>query len=178
MKTIPTEYGWNFQLHNKPLDTTSWLVGMVYMDERVCFKNLYTSGCIFLYFFFLEKASLNPNIRNEAIYLKTPKLLKTSMKKAKYHAYFHFRLKVDNNGGAWCPKHMVSRGLNEYLQIDLLQVHMITAVRTQGRFGKGQGQEYTEAYAVKYWRPGFDKWIQWKNSHGNKVSFENETLSL
>ncbi|KAH8325709.1 hypothetical protein KR067_004847 [Drosophila pandora] len=81
----------------------------------------------------------------------------------------HARLKVDNNGGAWCPKHMVSRGLNEYLQIDLLQVHMITAVRTQGRFGKGQGQEYTEAYAVKYWRPGFDKWIQWKNSHGNKI---------
>nr|ABE73297.1 IP08577p [Drosophila melanogaster] len=35
----------------------------------------------------------------------------------------HARLKIDNNGGAWCPKHMVSRGLTEYLQVDLLGVH-------------------------------------------------------
>ncbi|BFF93401.1 discoidin domain-containing receptor 2 [Drosophila madeirensis] len=81
----------------------------------------------------------------------------------------HARLKVDNNGGAWCPKHMVSRGLQEYLQIDLLQVHLVSAIRTQGRFGKGQGQEYTEAYVVEYWRPGFEKWIRWKSIQGKEV---------
>ncbi|CAD7000506.1 unnamed protein product [Ceratitis capitata] len=79
------------------------------------------------------------------------------------------RLKVDNNGGAWCPKHMVSRGLKEYLQIDLLQVHVITAIRTQGRFGKGQGQEYTEAYVLEYWRPGFEKWLRWKTIQGKEI---------
>ena len=92
--------------------------------------------------------------------------------------FFYFwilidRLKVDNNGGAWCPKHMVSRGLKEYLQIDLLQVHVITAIRTQGRFGKGQGQEYTEAYVLEYWRPGMEKWRRWKNILGKEVSREN-----
>uniref|UniRef100_T1GS57 F5/8 type C domain-containing protein n=1 Tax=Megaselia scalaris TaxID=36166 RepID=T1GS57_MEGSC len=56
------------------------------------------------------------------------------------------RLKIDNNGGAWCPKHMVSRALKEYIQIDLVKVHAITSILTQGRFGKGQGQEYTEAF--------------------------------
>ncbi|XP_018792615.1 PREDICTED: discoidin domain-containing receptor 2 isoform X3 [Bactrocera latifrons] len=81
----------------------------------------------------------------------------------------HARLKVDNNGGAWCPKHMVSRGLKEYLQIDLLLVHVITAVRTQGRFGKGQGQEYTEAYVLEYWRPGFEKWLRWKTIQGKEI---------
>ncbi|KAH8334618.1 hypothetical protein KR059_012409 [Drosophila kikkawai] len=81
----------------------------------------------------------------------------------------HARLKVDNNGGAWCPKHMVSRGLTEYLQIDLLQVHLVSAVRTQGRFGKGQGQEYTEAYVLDYWRPGFEKWIRWKSNQGKEI---------
>ncbi|KAL9926557.1 discoidin domain-containing receptor 2 [Glossina fuscipes fuscipes] len=81
----------------------------------------------------------------------------------------HARLKVDNNGGAWCPKHMVSRGLKEYLQIDLLQVHVITSVRTQGRFGKGQGQEYTEAYVVEYWRPGMEKWKRWKTFQGKEI---------
>ncbi|XP_023031811.1 discoidin domain-containing receptor 2 [Drosophila willistoni] len=81
----------------------------------------------------------------------------------------HARLKVDNNGGAWCPKHMVSRGLKEYLQIDLLQVHLVSAIRTQGRFGKGQGQEYTEAYVLEYWRPGFEKWIRWKSIQGKEI---------
>ena len=78
-------------------------------------------------------------------------------------------MKVDNNGGAWCPKHMVSRGLNEYLQVDLLQMHAITAIKTQGRFGKGQGQEFTEAYVLEYWRPGFSKWERWKNIQGKEV---------
>ncbi|XP_034472140.1 discoidin domain-containing receptor 2 [Drosophila innubila] len=81
----------------------------------------------------------------------------------------HARLKVDNNGGAWCPKHMVSRGLKEYLQIDLLQVHLVSAIRTQGRFGKGQGQEYTEAYVLEYWRPGFEKWLRWKSIQGKEI---------
>lgn len=64
---------------------------------------------------------------------------------------------------------MVSRGLKEYLQIDLLIMHVITAVKTQGRFGKGQGQEYSEAYVVEYWRPGFNKWERWKNVQGKEI---------
>lgn len=89
-----------------------------------------------------------------------------------------YRLKVDNNGGAWCPKHMVSRGLKEYLQIDLLQVQLVSAIRTQGRFGKGQGQEYTEAYVLEYWRPGFEKWLRWKNTQGKEVSAVLPSLNL
>lgn len=65
---------------------------------------------------------------------------------------------------------MVSNALKEYLQVDLLQTHVITAIRTQGRFGKGQGQEYTEYYVLEYWRPGFDKWQRWKNTQGKEVS--------
>lgn len=76
---------------------------------------------------------------------------------------------MDNNGGAWCPKHMVSRGLTEFLQIDLLQMHAVTAIKTQGRFGKGQGREYSEAYVIEYWRPGFAKWERWKNIQGKEV---------
>ncbi|XP_017079537.2 LOW QUALITY PROTEIN: discoidin domain-containing receptor tyrosine kinase B [Drosophila eugracilis] len=81
----------------------------------------------------------------------------------------HARLKIDNNGGAWCPKHMVSRGLKEFLQIDLLNVHRLSAIRTQGRFGKGQGQEYTEAYVLEYWRPGLKSWIRWRSSQGKEI---------
>lgn len=66
---------------------------------------------------------------------------------------------------------MVSSNLNEYLQIDLLSLHVITSIKTQGRFGRGQGQEFTEAYLIEYWRPSFgNKWKRWKNLQGKEVS--------
>lgn len=77
------------------------------------------------------------------------------------------------NGGAWCPKHMVSRNLNEYLQLDLLSMHSVTSIKTQGRFGRGQGAEFTEAFVVEYWRPSFGtKWKRWRNIQGKEVSVQ------
>lgn len=73
---------------------------------------------------------------------------------------------------------MVSNALKDYLQVDLLQTHVITAIRTQGRYGKGQGQEYTEAYVLEYWRPGFTKWQRWKNTQGKEVSGDYEKWIL
>lgn len=64
---------------------------------------------------------------------------------------------------------MVSSDAKEYLEIDLRQLHVITGSRTQGRFGNGQGQEYAEDYKIDYWRPGFTKWVRWKNRNGKEV---------
>lgn len=57
----------------------------------------------------------------------------------------------------------------EWIQIDLKTVHMITATETQGRFGNGQGIEYAEAYMIEYWRPRLQKWIRYHNSKGEEV---------
>ena len=38
--------------------------------------------------------------------------------------------------------------------MDLGALRLVTAVATQGRHAKGQGQEYTPAYTLSYWRPG------------------------
>ncbi|XP_044732901.1 discoidin domain-containing receptor 2 isoform X2 [Chrysoperla carnea] len=73
------------------------------------------------------------------------------------------RLRIDKSGGAWCPRHMVSKEAKEYLQIDLNEMHVITGTLTQGRFGNGQGQEYAEEYMLDYWRPGDTKWRRWRN---------------
>lgn len=64
---------------------------------------------------------------------------------------------------------MVSKEAKEYLQIDLDELYVITGGRTQGRFGNGQGQEYTEEYMLDYWRPGFTKWVRWKNREDHQV---------
>lgn len=49
---------------------------------------------------------------------------------------------------------MVDSGQKEWLEVDLGALRLVTAVATQGRHANGQGQEYTPAYTLSYWRPG------------------------
>ncbi|XP_057663991.1 discoidin domain-containing receptor 2-like [Diorhabda carinulata] len=79
------------------------------------------------------------------------------------------RIRTDKNGGAWCPMKQATTEPDEWLQIDLRNVRMITATETQGRFGNGQGIEYAEAYILEYWRPKLHKWIRYHNSKGEEV---------
>ena len=46
---------------------------------------------------------------------------------------------------------------------------MITGTATQGRFGNGQGVEFSEAYIVEYWRPNLGKWQKYRNASGHEV---------
>lgn len=52
---------------------------------------------------------------------------------------------------------------------------MITATNTQGRFGNGQGVEYSEAYLLEYWRPKPGKWVRYKSFNGEEVSLYRST---
>lgn len=79
------------------------------------------------------------------------------------------RLRQDKGGGAWCPKNMVTKEGKEYLEVNLHSPRILTSTRTQGRFGNGHGVEYTEEYFVEYWRPGFNKWVRWRNRRGMEV---------
>ena len=80
-------------------------------------------------------------------------------------------IRTESHGGAWCPKQEATSDPKEWLEVDLRQVHVVTAVETQGRFGNGQGQEYTEAYHIEYWRPKLGKWKRYRNMKGEEVSF-------
>lgn len=81
------------------------------------------------------------------------------------------RIRTESHGGAWCPKQEATSDPKEWLEINLHQVYVITAVETQGRFGNGQGQEYTEAYQIEYWRPKLGNWKRYRNVKGQDVSF-------
>lgn len=50
---------------------------------------------------------------------------------------------------------------------------MITATGTQGRFGNGQGVEYSEAYMLEYWRPKLGKWVRYRDVQGEEVSINS-----
>ncbi|XP_049762507.1 discoidin domain-containing receptor 2-like isoform X1 [Schistocerca cancellata] len=83
------------------------------------------------------------------------------------------RLHSETGGGAWCPRNMVTRAAEEWLQVELHSLHAVTAVRTQGRYDHGRGQEYAENYLLDYWRPGLHSWTRWKDKIGNKVLVGN-----
>lgn len=73
------------------------------------------------------------------------------------------------NGGAWCPKASIQFDVKEFLEVDLRRNHLITWTGTQGRFGNGQGVEYTEQFTIEFWRDVIDKWVMYKNGAGDKV---------
>ena len=87
------------------------------------------------------------------------------------------RIRTEKNGGAWCPKKQIAPTVYEYLQINLKQLHVITMVETQGRFGNGQGVELTEQYRIEYTRDRIihdnnqTKWIKYKDRYNNEVCF-------
>lgn len=87
--------------------------------------------------------------------------------------FFNSRLGKDKAGGAWCPSKQLGPDTSgsEWIQVDLDQLYVVTGIATQGRYGKGLGQEFTEWYHILYSREKIPKkWIQWKNLDGRSVS--------
>ncbi|XP_065341619.1 discoidin domain-containing receptor 2-like isoform X2 [Cloeon dipterum] len=79
------------------------------------------------------------------------------------------RVRQEKNGGAWCPKEVISRSVREFLEVKLPSEHLVTHLETQGRFGNGQGQEFAEAYLVEYWRDTLGRWVLYRDARGDKV---------
>ena len=82
---------------------------------------------------------------------------------------------------AWCLASPVSYELddNEWIEIDLSKMHVVTGVKTQGRFGNSRGTEYTKArdrlsltkaYKLHYWTPGMTDFIKYHDSLGRKIT--------
>ena len=82
---------------------------------------------------------------------------------------FTDRLNIDRSGGAWCPKQQIAEHVKEYLQINLVNVSVISGIATQGRYGNGRGQEYAEQFRLEYWRPELALWRSYRRWDGNEV---------
>ncbi|KAF4518475.1 hypothetical protein B566_EDAN006480 [Ephemera danica] len=87
-----------------------------------------------------------------------------------------YKLRTEKNGGGWCPKQQVERGVREYLQVDLGAVFTVSGVQTQGRYDRGRGQEYAEEYMIEYWRPGLPDWRPYKRWDGKQSNNEIDVL--
>ena len=88
------------------------------------------------------------------------------------------RARQDRKGGAWCPAHTISRGVREWIEINLHMDYRITSTETMGRFGGGQGQEFAETYQVEYWRESLGGWHLYTNTTGHDVLAGNTNTYL
>ncbi|XP_048779029.2 discoidin domain-containing receptor 2-like isoform X2 [Ostrea edulis] len=91
------------------------------------------------------------------------------------------RIRKEWKGGAWCPKEMIDKYSYEYLQIDLDKLMVITKVETQGRFGNGLGQEYTEEFLLEYQREDDGEWIRFRNRQAKehfKANYNTHTAEM
>ena len=72
------------------------------------------------------------------------------------------RLGHDTGGGAWCPAGLVSidSDTQEWIQIDLGKVVMVTGLSVQGRWGSGMGQEWTPELAIAWYDMESDTYVQ------------------
>ncbi|RWS16002.1 discoidin domain-containing receptor 2-like protein [Dinothrombium tinctorium] len=91
------------------------------------------------------------------------------------------RLNQDVSGGAWCPLQQlyITNSGSEWIQVNLTDRYVITAVATQGRFGNGLGVEYVEEYWIEYSRDAGNTWRKWKNRKGSHILKGNsDTYSM
>lgn len=79
------------------------------------------------------------------------------------------RAHVEAGGGAWCPREMVYHEGLQYLEVNLGALHVVTKVEVQGRFGNGQGREFTTQFKLQIWRPNMAHWATYKDGRGKEV---------
>ena len=90
-----------------------------------------------------------------------------------FFSLLFFRLNREIAGGAWCPSKQLSASYSgqEWIQVDLQEFYIITAIATQGRFGNGMGVEFAEEYWIEYSRDNGTTWNKWTDMNGDYVSF-------
>ncbi|ESO11280.1 hypothetical protein HELRODRAFT_183383 [Helobdella robusta] len=70
----------------------------------------------------------------------------------------------EKGAGAWCPKQRNESDIvDDWLEVDLQELKVVNLIETQGRFGNGQGKEYTENYRVEYRRIKGGPFIRYKD---------------
>ncbi|XP_010568229.1 PREDICTED: epithelial discoidin domain-containing receptor 1 [Haliaeetus leucocephalus] len=85
----------------------------------------------------------------------------------------HGRLGRSDGDGAWCPAGPVFPEEEEFLEVDLGRLHVVTLVGTQGRHAGGHGREFARAYRLRYSRDRH-RWLRWRDRWGAEVIGGNE----
>ncbi|CAF3035602.1 unnamed protein product [Rotaria socialis] len=69
----------------------------------------------------------------------------------------------------WCPLNKISTTTYEYVEIDLVNLTVITLIELQGKFSQQLNEEYADAFRIEYRRDNQKKWIKYKDFAGQYI---------
>ncbi|XP_072176340.1 discoidin domain-containing receptor 2-like [Diadema setosum] len=80
------------------------------------------------------------------------------------------RLHLNEGAGAWCPvsARPEAAGPYEYLQVDLLNLTVVSAISIQGRWDTDYGMEYTQFFRIELSRDGGRSWRRYVQRNGEE----------
>ncbi|CAF3407810.1 unnamed protein product [Rotaria sp. Silwood1] len=77
------------------------------------------------------------------------------------------RIRSETNG--WCPLNKISTTTYEYIQIDVVNLTVITLIELQGRFSQQPNEHYADSFRIEYRRDNQQKWIKYKDFSGQYI---------
>uniref|UniRef100_A0AC35UG57 Protein kinase domain-containing protein n=1 Tax=Rhabditophanes sp. KR3021 TaxID=114890 RepID=A0AC35UG57_9BILA len=81
----------------------------------------------------------------------------------------HSRIRTESGSGAWCPSAQINANFSEWIEVVFESNTLITAIETQGRFGMGEGQEFSSMYRIEYKREGMGPYAKYIDASGNEL---------
>ncbi len=87
------------------------------------------------------------------------------------------RIRSAIEGGGWCPKSLIDSQSEEYLQINFLNLTVITLIETQGRHGPFQ-EDYVDYYRLEYRRDPTHPWIKYRDFRKKEIFYGNSNNNI
>ncbi|CAF1088238.1 unnamed protein product [Rotaria magnacalcarata] len=87
------------------------------------------------------------------------------------------RIRSTIEGGGWCPKTLIDSQSEEYLQINFINLTIITLIETQGRDGPFQ-EEYVDYYRLEYRRDPTHPWIKYRDFRKKEIFHGNSNNNI
>ncbi|CAF3067249.1 unnamed protein product [Rotaria sp. Silwood2] len=77
------------------------------------------------------------------------------------------RIRSETDG--WCPLNQISSTTYEYIQIDLVNLTVITLIELQGKFSLKPNEQFADSFRIEYKRENEQKWIKYKYFSGQYI---------
>ncbi|CAF3598743.1 unnamed protein product [Rotaria sp. Silwood1] len=80
-----------------------------------------------------------------------------------------FKARIRSETDGWCPLNPISSTTYEYIQIDLVNLTVITLIELQGKFSLIPNEQFADAFRIEYRRENEQKWIKYKYFSGQYI---------
>ncbi|CAF1084469.1 unnamed protein product [Rotaria sordida] len=103
--------------------------------------------------------------------IETGKILDSAFSSSSYarESTIASKARIRSETDGWCPLNRISSTTYEYIQIDLVNLTVITLIELQGKFSLIPNEQFADAFRIEYRRENEQKWIKYKYFSGQYI---------